>query len=459
MPLMLLLLVHVNCLQQPPGQVHLSLTGVESEMMVTWSGHSSDVASEARVSSDATNWRSFNATQTMFDDQGTATPQYFYRAMLTGLTSGTRYQYVVGSLDQWSDTLSFTSQRASNSTDKPWKFLVLADLGLDQGYTLPNITSEVLAAEGGQEYSALFHAGDLAYDLHDPQVGDQFMQSIQAVASTIPYHVCPGNHESHHNFSQYRARFSMPQSREFESLWHSVNIGPVHFVSYSTESYFDESAKALNTTLERQYEWLVADLAQANSERDKRPWVIVQGHRPFYCSDSRNSSVGCDQEAEIARHGTPTPSAGDVFAVEPLFHKYGVDLAIFGHVHDYTRYWPVYNLTVMNGTGAAGPYHNPRATVHMTVGAAGNDEMHYHEGCVSGTGCTVPPPSSWAGSAAPWAACNAGDSPHCVDYSYGRFVVHNASHLYWSQFSVTEARVIDEMWIIQERHGTFNVSR
>ena len=32
-----------------------------------------------------------------------------------------------------------------------------------------------------------------------------------------------------------------------------------------------------------------------------------------------------------------------------MIFQYGVDLFIAGHVHDYTRYWPVYNLTVQNG--------------------------------------------------------------------------------------------------------------
>ena len=124
-----------------------------------------------------------------------------------------------------------------------------------------------------------------------------------------------------------------------------------------------------------------------------------------------------------------------------------------GHVHDYTRYFPVYNLSVMNGSTQS-PYHNPHATVHLTVGAAGNDEMHFHEGCVT-AGCTLPPPSSWAGNAAPWAACNAGDAPHCVDYNYGRMTVYNRTHLHWGQYSVTQERLIDEFWIVQESHGAF----
>ena len=166
------------------------------------------------------------------------------------------------------------------------------------------------------------------------------MEAIEPVASRVPYMTCPGNHESRHNFSQYRARFAMPQSQDYESLWWSIDVGPVHFVSYSTEAYFDEDGKAMNATLARQYTWLESDLAMANANRAERPWIVLQGHRPHYCSDAISPEQGCDGEAEIARHGTPTPSGGAYFAVEPLLHRYGVDLAVFGHVHDYTRYWP-----------------------------------------------------------------------------------------------------------------------
>jgi hypothetical protein len=58
------------------------------------------------------------------------------------------------------------------------------------------------------------------------------------------------------NFSNYRARFSMPGSSE--GLWYSFNMGPVHFISVSTEVYyFLEYGLKLVT---KQYAWLEQDL-------------------------------------------------------------------------------------------------------------------------------------------------------------------------------------------------------
>ena len=38
-----------------------------------------------------------------------------------------------------------------------------------------------------------------------------------------------GNHEHHYNFSNYKARFTMPG--DDEKMFYSFNIGPVHFVA------------------------------------------------------------------------------------------------------------------------------------------------------------------------------------------------------------------------------------
>ena len=43
----------------------------------------------------------------------------------------------------------------------------------------------------------------------------------------------------------------------------------------------------------------------------------------------------------------------------------------------------------------------------------------------------------------------------CIDFNYGRMTVYNDTHLFWSQYSSTQNKVVDEMWLIQENHGSF----
>ena len=250
-------------------------------------------------------------------------------------------------------------------------------------------------------------------------------------------------------------------------MWWSLDLGPVHFISYNTEAYF---AGPANGTVEAQYEWLRADLAAAQANRAEVPWIIAMGHRPFYCNVGAKALDGswhCDGEQEQSRIGPP--GAGGAFAVEPLFYRYGVDLALYGHVHDYSRFLPVYNHTPRPGTTAAGePFTDPRATVYMTIGGAGNPEMPQPplSHCTAwDTNCTNI--SGWA----PWAVCESGYFPKCPNFNYGRAVVYNATHLRWEQVSVTnpgarngtvvqnasvgDRHVIDSMWLIQHTHGPF----
>ena len=129
-------------------------------------------------------------------------------------------------------------------------------------------------------YDILLHAGDLAYDLHQDagSVGDAFMRDVQPIASTTPFMVSPGNHEAFANFSHFKNRFTMPLLKEdaaaAENLWWSVDVGMVHVVSYNTEAYFDGD---VNATVEAQYNWLKADLAAAQANRDAVPCTHAFG--------------------------------------------------------------------------------------------------------------------------------------------------------------------------------------
>ena len=98
--------------------------------------------------------------------------------------------------------------------------------------------------------------------------------------------------------------------------------------------------------------WLENDLIEANKPENRavRPWIFMAGHRPIY--------YGSTVHTELQS------------AIEGLMYKYGVDMYLYGHVHNYQRLFPVYNSTV----DPAG-YSNPMATTQVLVGGTGNDEM------------------------------------------------------------------------------------
>ncbi|KAJ8719862.1 hypothetical protein PYW08_012037 [Mythimna loreyi] len=275
-------------------------------------------------------------------------------------------------------------------------------------------------------FDMILHVGDFAYDMDssNAKVGDEFMRQIEPLAAMVPYMTCPGNHEEKYNFSNYAARFSMP-GRD-ASLYYSFDLGPVHFVSISTEVYYyiNYGIKLISN----QYDWLREDLEKANlpENRSKRPWIVLFGHRPMYCND--RFDVDCQQEySRIGLHG--------MWAIEPLLKEYGVDLVIWAHDHLYERSFPLYDNKVYNGS-TEHPYVNPGAPVHIITGSAGCKEGHAH----------------FKKHPAAWSAFRSSD------YGYTRLVAHNKTHIYMEQINVEQkGQVIDSLWLIKNKHQPYDI--
>jgi hypothetical protein len=40
-------------------------------------------------------------------------------------------------------------------------------------------------------------------------------------------------------------------------------------------------------------------------------------------------------------------------------------------------------------------------------------------------------------------------------YGYGHLTVYNATHIHWQQVRAADQSLVDDLWIVQENHGTF----
>ncbi|KAF9595166.1 hypothetical protein IFM89_037595 [Coptis chinensis] len=145
----------------------------------------------------------------------------------------------------------------------------------------------------------------------------------------------------------YETYFPMPTSAK-DKPWYSIDQGSVHFTVISTEHNWLENSE--------QYEWMKNDLKSV--DRSRTPWVIFTGHRPMYSSAD---AVDVDF----------------VEAVEPLLVDNKVDLALWGHVHNYERTCSVYQSNCMamptkDKDGIDTYNHvNYTAPVHAVIGMAG----------------------------------------------------------------------------------------
>jgi predicted phosphodiesterase len=137
---------------------------------------------------------------------------------------------------------------------------------------------------------------------------------------------------------QYKEAFGL------ENLYYSFDYRHVHFIVMSTLSDFNVTSD--------QYKFIEKDLKDT-SENENIDWIVVTSYGPFYTSPSAH------------------PAKNDVRNIyHPLFDRYGVDLVLQGHNHNYQRTYPI---TFNPGKGS-----DPTVTNQFTTGYQGNkDGMVY----------------------------------------------------------------------------------
>jgi len=412
-----------------PEQIHLSYGTTPQQMIVTWSVHDQTNTSYILYGRAGRLITKVPANVTKRVDEGKSQwTQYIHKVVLDNLMPGEVYTYVVANEIEVSEKFTFQPQKTGDWSPR---LCIYGDLGNVNGQSIPQITREVQQ----DMYDAVIHAGDIAYNMYeeDGQMGDTFLNMIQPIAAQIPYMVCPGNHEVSYNFSHYRSKFNMPGDEGAEKLFFSFNMGPLHIISINTE-YYSYGQLPYLTTLQvyNQYNWLVQDLKEANKpeNRAERPWILIFGHVPVYCTNTWGSVTNCSSQGYYIRAGIPPKyDAG----LEDVLYDYGVDVAIWAHQHSYERLFPMYKFQMMNG--ADEPYTNPKAPVHIITGSAGDREIQ--------TEFLKDPPA--------WSAFRT------MDYGYTRMNGVNKTHLYFEQVSINQGgKVIDSFNLIKDHHGPYD---
>ncbi|XP_042479945.1 probable inactive purple acid phosphatase 27, partial [Macadamia integrifolia] len=307
-------------------------------------------------------------------DFGWHDPGYIHTALMTGLQPSKCYSYRYGSNSVgWSDHIQFWTPPAGGSSEL--KFIAFGDLGKAphdasvEHYIQPGAISvtEAIAKEVATgNVDSIFHIGDISYATGFLVEWDFFLHQIVPLASHVTYMTAIGNHEKDYVDSgsvyitpdsggecgvAYETYFPMPTIAK-DKPWYSIEQGPVHFTVMSTEHDWNPNSE--------QYKWMEMDMGSV--DRSRTPWLVFHGHRPMYSSISGI---------------LPSVDKNFVTAVEPLLMDYKVDLALWGHVHNYERMCAVYQreCKVMPTKDANGTdtYNNTNysAPVHAVIGMAG----------------------------------------------------------------------------------------
>jgi hypothetical protein len=228
-----------------------------------------------------------------------------------------------------------------------FRFTSVGDIACgDTAYSKASLNAEATAA-AIEQFDPVVHLvnGDLSYansnQLYQPQVWAQYFDNTQFSAANRPWMPTLGNHENEpgngpQGYLSYQTRFALPNngSGDFEGNWYKFQIGSVLFVmldnndvcyQVDTGTYLSTGDNQILTGYSggAQERWLEWTLREASTDTSV-DWIVVVMHQPaMSTSDAEGSDLGIRQNWM------------------PLFYKYGVDLVLAGHDHDYERSYVV----------------------------------------------------------------------------------------------------------------------
>ena len=195
------------------------------------------------------------------------------------------------------------------------RFAAVGDIGYAGG-RLDATADAVTRAHSLNRFDALLALGDNVYREGDPAgLQATLFGPFAPVLRDARLLAIVGNHDvldGHREAQIERLGMAGP--------WWSATVGPVLVVGLDSTQPANEEQRA----------WLERTLSQAT-----QPWRVVLLHHPPYSSGYQGSNL-----AVRAR-----------FA--PLFERYGVQLVLSGHDHDYERSKPIHGVTyVVSGAAS-----------------------------------------------------------------------------------------------------------
>jgi hypothetical protein len=266
-----------------------------------------------------------------------------HKVVVNGLESNTKYFYSIGEVKNklQGDTGNYFYTLPVPGDTGMYRIAAFGDCG-NNSLNQRSVRNQLLQYLGVNYLNAWILLGDNAYtDATDAEFQANFFNVYKDdMLKRYPLFPSPGNHDYHdkefsaalaqntHEVAYYHD-FSMPASGESGGVpsgtpqYYSFDIGNIHFLSL--DSYGKADGKRMADTTGPQVEWIKKDLeASRNAE-----WIVAYWHHPPYTMGSHNG----DTEMELV-------DIREQFI--PVLDRYGVDIVLGGHSHDYERSRPMY---------------------------------------------------------------------------------------------------------------------
>ncbi len=257
-----------------------------------------------------------------------------HRFRLEGLAPGKVHRYSIHSGER-ALTEEFRFRTSPPPGDERIRAVAIGDSGTG---------NEVqLAVAGVMEEMApdiVLHVGDIDYE---DDMDLTFFRPYQRLLARSCFFPAQGNHDI---FLLWGSLFVLPGlDPKRRGIFYSFDWGSAHFAVIDTERDFVDEPEQLA--------WLAADLEAARARGI--PWLILVFHRPLF-------TVG------TYAFDTGMPRMRD--AILPIADRYGVELILSGHDHNYQRSHPVRDRIVRDAWQDP-RFDSPRGTIHIVTGGGG----------------------------------------------------------------------------------------
>jgi len=276
-----------------------------------------------------------------------------YTALINNLTYGSSYKYTIQDSQnvslitpinfrlaspRFSNTTYATNKTYGNLTNKTIsnKIVLIGNLDSNiQGSTTINqVYTEINKA--ADTYAGIIQIGDIAYNLetNNGATGDSFFETIQQLASNIPFIITSGNRSRYANYSFFDLRVRNPLFNQTQNRYFSYNLQGIHFVNLDFD-FYENSTKEVQNKI---YKWIQTDLETANDAAHRAIWpfTVVIASQSIYCVGNISDNSSC----------VSLYSKRKVW--DELFYNSKVNLVISAGSHSYQRLNQIYKNTSIN---------------------------------------------------------------------------------------------------------------
>ncbi|PUZ52373.1 hypothetical protein GQ55_6G264400 [Panicum hallii var. hallii] len=308
-------------------------------------------------------------------------PGFIHTAFMRNLWPNKEYYYKIGHELQdgsvvWGKPYTFRAP-PSPGQNSLQRVIVFGDMGKAErdgsnefaNYQPGSLNTTDTLVKDLDNYDIVFHIGDLPYANGYISQWDQFTAQVAPITANKPYMIASGNHErdwpntgGFFNVKDSGGECGVPAETYYyypaenrANFWYKVDYGMFRFCIADSEHDWREGTP--------QYAFIEQCLSTV--DRKHQPWLVFAAHRVLgYSSNDWYAMEGSFEEPEGRE------------SLQKLWQKYRVDIAFFGHVHNYERTCPVYQSRCM--TNEKSHYSGTmNGTIFVVAGGGGSHLSDY----------------------------------------------------------------------------------